>query len=116
MMMLPINGGILVGSALPCAVLAFAFQATAKKAQSPATSTAPSSKSATPKTDIAQQHFDSAQTYQLAGDFERAAREYRQAVATALDHLGNLRSAKHGYEGAKQLFQQALVANPDNPD
>jgi superkiller protein 3 len=93
-----------------------AFQAPAKKAQSPATSTAPASRSATPKTDIAQQHFDSAQTYQLAGDFEGAAREYRQAVSTALDHLGNLRSAKHDYEGAKQLLQQALATNPDDPD
>jgi tetratricopeptide (TPR) repeat protein len=101
---------------LACALPALAFQAPAKKAQSPATSTAPASRSATPKTDIAQQHFDSAQTYQLAGDFEGAAREYRQAVATALDHLGNLRSARHDYEGAKQLLQQALVANPDNPD
>jgi tetratricopeptide (TPR) repeat protein len=113
---LPISRGILVVSALACALSALAFQAPAKTAQSPATSTAPASRSATPKTDIAQQHFDSAQTYQLAGDFEGAAREYRQAVATALDHLGNLRSARHDYEGAKQLLEEALAADPDNPD
>ncbi|HET7892038.1 MAG TPA: tetratricopeptide repeat protein, partial [Candidatus Sulfotelmatobacter sp.] len=68
------------------------------------------------KTDAAQQHFDSAQTYQLAGDFENAAKEYRRAIAIGLDHMGNLRAARQDYRGAKQLLEQAMAADSDNPD
>src|SRR5205085_3539687 len=62
------------------------------------------------------QHFDSAQTFQLAGDFNGASKEYRQAIAIGLDHLGNLRSARHDYSAAELLFQQALATDPDNSD
>jgi tetratricopeptide (TPR) repeat protein len=116
MMPLPISRGIFVVSALVFVTPIFAAQAPAKKAESAAKSTAPASRSAEPKTDTAQQHFDSAQTYQLAGDFEGAAREYRRAIAIGLDHLGNLRAARHDYAGGEQLLQQALAADPDNPD
>jgi len=116
MMPLPISRGIFVASALVFAMPTFAAQAPAKKAESAARSTAPASRSAAPKTDTAQQHFDSAQTYQLAGDFEGAAKEYRRAIAIGLDHLGNLRAARHDYAGGEQLLQQALAADSDNPD
>ncbi len=116
MMPLPISRGIFVASALAFAMPALAAQAPAKKAESAARSTAPTSRSAAPKTDTAQQHFDSAQTYQLAGDFEGSAKEYRRAIAIGLDHLGNLRAARHDYAGGKQLLQQALAADPDSPD
>ena len=69
-----------------------------------------------PTADAAQQHFNSAQTYQLAGDFEGAAKEYRRAIAIGLDHLGNLRGARHDYAAAEQLLKQALAVDPDNPD
>jgi tetratricopeptide (TPR) repeat protein len=95
---------------------ALAAQRPAKKAEPAARSTAPVPGSAAPKTDAAQQHFDSAQTYQLAGDFEGAAKEYRRAIAIGLDHLGNLRAARQDYPAAEQLLQQALAADPDNPD
>jgi tetratricopeptide (TPR) repeat protein len=108
-MPLPICRGIFVASALAFAMPAFAAQAPAKKAE-------PAARSAAPKTDTAQQHFDSAQTYQLVGDFEGGAREYRRAIAIGLDHLGNLRVARHDYAGGEQLLQQALAADPDNPD
>jgi len=116
MMPLPISRGIFAACALAFAMPTFAAQAPAKKAESAARSTAPASKSAVPKTDTAQQHFDSAQTFQLAGDFDGAAKEYRRAIAIGLDHLGNLRAARHDYPGAEQLLQQALAADPDNPD
>ena len=116
MMPLPISRGILFASALAFAMPTFSAQAPAKNGEAAARSTAPSSRSAAPKTDVAQQHFDSAQTYQLAGDFEGAAKEYRRAIAIGLDHLGNLRAARHDYAGAEQLLQQALAADPDNPD
>jgi tetratricopeptide (TPR) repeat protein len=116
MMPLPISRGIFVASALALSTHTFAAQAPAKNAEPTAKSAAPASGSAAPKTDISQQHFDSAQTYQLAGDLEGAAKEYRRAIAVGLDHLGNLRSARHDYAGAEQLLQQALAADPDNPD
>jgi tetratricopeptide (TPR) repeat protein len=116
MMPLPISRGIFVASALALSTHTFAAQVPAKNAEPTAKSAAPASGSTAPKTDISQQHFDSAQTYQLAGDLEGAAKEYRRAIAMGLDHLGNLRSARHDYGGAEQLLQQALAADPDNPD
>jgi tetratricopeptide (TPR) repeat protein len=112
MIPLPIRREIFVACALAFAMPTFAAQSPAKKAQSVAKSTAP----AAPKTDTEQQHFDSAQTFQLAGDFEGAAKEYRRAIAIGLDHLGNLRSARHDYAEAVELLQQALATDPDNPD
>ena len=116
MMPLMISRGILVASALALAMPAFAAQAPARKAAPAAKSTTPAPKSAPAPADAAQQHFDSAQTYQVAGDFEGAAKEYRRAIAIGLDHLGNLRSARHDYAGAAQLLQQAIAMDPDNPD
>jgi tetratricopeptide (TPR) repeat protein len=95
---------------------AFAAQTPAKGAESAAKSIVSVPRSATPKTDTAQQHFDSAQTYQLAGDFDSAAKEYRRAIAVGLDHLGNLRTARQDYPGAEQLLQKAMAADPDDPD
>jgi tetratricopeptide (TPR) repeat protein len=116
MMPLPISRGIFVACALAFAMPAFAAQAPAKKTESAPKSTASASKSAPPTADAAQQHFDSAQTYQVAGDFEGAAKEYRRAIAIGLDHLGNLRAARHDYASGEQLLQQAVAADPNNPD
>jgi tetratricopeptide (TPR) repeat protein len=95
---------------------AFAAQSPAKGAKPDVGSTVSAAKSPAPKTDTAQQHFDSAQTYQIAGDFDNAAKEYRRAIATGLDHLGNLRAARQDYSGAEQLLQQAIAADPDDAD
>jgi len=120
MMALRISRRIFVAAALAVAMPAFS-QRPSKRETSSAKSTAPApqsaaSKSAAPKTDAAQQHFDSAQTYQLAGDLDSAAKEYRRAITVGLDHLGNLRAARQDYPGAKQFLQQAIAANPDDPD
>ncbi len=120
MMPLRISRRILVAAALAVAMPAFS-QRPAKRKTSSTKSTAPApqsaaSKSAAPKTDAAQQHFDSAQTYQLAGDPDSAAKEYRRAIAVGLDHLGNLRAARQDYPASKQFLQQAIAANPDDPD
>jgi tetratricopeptide (TPR) repeat protein len=116
MMPLRISLGIFVACAFAFGLPTLAAQAPTRKAEPAARSTAAASKSEAPKTDTAQQHFDSAQTFQLAGDFEGAAKEYRRAIAIGLDHLGNLRAARQDYPGAEQLLQQALAADPDNPD
>ncbi len=115
-MLLKLSRGIFVACALALAMPTSVAQSPARKPESTAKSTAPTSKSAPNKADAAQQHFDSAQTFQLAGDFDGAAKEYRRAIAVGLDHLGNLRSARQDYADAKQLLQQALAADPDNPD
>jgi tetratricopeptide (TPR) repeat protein len=116
MMPLRISRGIFLAAALALAMPALAAQRPAKKKESAATSTAPVPGSAAPKTDAAQQHFDSAQTYQLAGNFDSAAKEYRRAVAIGLDHLGNLRAARQDYPAAEQLLQRAMAEDPDDPD
>ena len=116
MMLLAICRGMLVAAGLALAMPTSAAQVPANKPDSVAKSSASASRNAAPKIDAAQQHFDSAQTYQLAGDFEHATKEYRQAIAIGLDHLGNLRTANHDYAAAEQLFQQALRADPDNPE
>src|SRR5689334_11421662 len=112
-----LNRRILVAALLLSVAMPASSQRPAKGAASSAKGTArapqsAASKSPAPKPDAAQQHFDSAQTYQLAGDLDSAAKEYRLAIAVGLDHLGNLRAARQDYAGAKQFLQQAIAANP----
>ena len=116
MMPLRISRGTCLAAALAFAVPASAVQRPAKAAESAVRSTASAPTSPAAKIDTAQQHFDSAQTYQLAGDFDNAAKEYRRAIAIGLDHLGNLRAARQDYSGAEQLLQQAMAADPDAAD
>src|SRR5437660_9709922 len=116
MMPLRISRGIFLAAALALAIPALAAQRPAKKAEPAAGSTTPAPGSAAPKTDAEQQHFDSAQTYQLAGNFDSAAKEYRRAIAIGLDHLGNLRAARRDYSGAEQLLRKAMATDPDDPD
>ena len=116
MISLRIRRGIFAAAVFALAMPAFtAAQVAAKKAQS-AKPAAPTPASPAQKSNAAQQHFDSAQTYQLAGDLENAAKEYRHSIAIGLDQLGNLRAARQDYSGAADLFQQAIAADPDNPD
>ena len=115
-MPLRISRGIFLAAALALAMPTFAAQKPAKGAESAAGRAAAASKSAAPKTDTAQRHFDSAQTYQLAGDLDNAAKEYRRAIAIGIDHLGNLHAARQDYAGAEQLLQQAIATDAENPD
>ena len=75
MMPLRISHGMFLAAALALATCARADQKPAKGAESKAGKTAPASTNPGLKTDAAQQHFDSAQTYQLAGDLDSAAKE-----------------------------------------
>jgi len=60
--------------------------------------------------------FQSAQTFQLAGDYDRAAAEYREAIALALEQLGNLRVSHQDYADGAGLLSQAVQISPNLSD
>src|SRR5436189_5853929 len=59
-----------------------------------------------------EQAFQSAQTFQVAGDYERAAAAYREAIAGALQHLGNLRLSHKEYAEGIDLLARAVQVAP----
>ncbi len=58
------------------------------------------------------QAFQSAQTFQLAGDYEKAAAAYREAIAGALQQLGNLRVSEKEYAAGIELLTRAVEIEP----
>src|SRR5215467_8380329 len=62
--------------------------------------------------DSPEQAFQSAQTFQVAGDFEKAAAAYREAIAGALQHLGNLRISHKEYAEGVELLSRAVKVDP----
>ena len=66
--------------------------------------------------DAFQKHFDTARTFQIAGDREHAATEYKTFLAEALRRVARLRTRLGQYEQAEKLFQAALGVAPENPD
>lgn len=71
---------------------------------------APSAAAQQPPADPLQRHFDAAQTFQLAGDFDRAESEYREALARALQRMGNLRAEAGKLDEAVVLLESAANA------
>src|ERR671931_2229386 len=63
-----------------------------------------------------QQHFQAAQTFQLAGDYDRAAVEYRQTIARALEQIGSLHAGEGKTAEAIELLQRAAAIDPDSPE
>jgi tetratricopeptide (TPR) repeat protein len=61
-------------------------------------------------------HFDAAQTYQIAGDFKRAAAEYRRGVSIALQRLGNLKVANGDSVAGLETLRKAVGADANNLD
>src|SRR5216684_2679274 len=59
-----------------------------------------------------EQAFQSAQTFQVAGDYERAAAAYREAISGALQRLGNLRVSKKEFAEGIDLLGRAAQAAP----
>ena len=63
-------------------------------------------------TDPLQQHYSAAQTFQLAGDFDRAEEEYHHVLPLALQRMGNLTAENGDSEGASRLLEESVAADP----
>src|SRR5260370_10147573 len=62
-------------------------------------------------------HNSAAQTFQLAGDLDRAETEYHEVLALALQRMGNLAATeKSDSEEAVSLLEQSMQAQTANPD
>ncbi len=59
--------------------------------------------------------YNTALNFQKAGDLDRAAEQYRQFLAAALDELANGRSWAGDEAKASSLFEQALALSPALP-
>jgi tetratricopeptide (TPR) repeat protein len=59
-------------------------------------------------------HFGAAQTFQIAGDFVRAAAEYRRGISIALQRLGNLKLANGDNSGGLETLNKAVHTDADN--
>jgi len=112
MTLLRITSQIVLAAALAATTPAFGFQQSAKSR--PSTAAGAPARGSAAQDDAAQQHFASAQTYQLAGDYNSAAKEYQRSIAIGLDHLGNLRAARQNYPEAEQLLKLAMQVDPDD--
>jgi len=78
---------------------------------------APSAQKAPPAPpDAFQQHYDAARTFQISGDQERAADEYRLFLAGALRTSAKASVELGEPDQAATLFTQALEIAPKNPE
>jgi tetratricopeptide (TPR) repeat protein len=62
--------------------------------------------------DPLQQHYSAAQTFQLAGDLDRAEAEYHQVLPLALQRMGNLAAQNNDLEEASRLLEESVAADP----
>src|SRR5882724_246573 len=68
------------------------------------------------KPDSLQQHFDEARTFEIGGDQEHAAAEYKAFLGEALRAVANAQAQLNQFDSAAKLFDEALGLNPDQPD
>src|SRR5260370_40148953 len=66
--------------------------------------------------DAPENHFAAAQTYQIAGDFGRAAAEYRRGISIALQRLGNLKFANGDSGVGLETLKKAVHTDAGNID
>jgi len=91
----------------------FAFsQASASRPQQP--SSKASQESARP--DLLEQHYQSARTFSVGGDFDRAASEYRMFLAEVIRRMANVDSKEGKLETSSALFQEAMSLEPKSPE
>src|SRR5215475_12378452 len=60
------------------------------------------------------QHYNAARTFQLAGDQERAAAEYKSFLAGALRGAANAQAHVAQFEQATKLFEEAAHLAPED--
>ncbi|HZP18395.1 MAG TPA: tetratricopeptide repeat protein [Terriglobales bacterium] len=65
-------------------------------------------------TDSLQQRYQAARTFTVAGDTDRAAKEYRAFLAVAFEQMANARSRAGSFAEAFQLFEEACALAPDS--
>jgi len=68
------------------------------------------------KPDSLQQHFDAARTFEIGGDQEHAAAEYKAFLGEALRAVANVQAQVNQFDSAAKLFDEALGLNLDQPD
>ncbi len=68
------------------------------------------------KPDSLQQHFEAARTFEIGGDQEHAAAEYKAFLGEALRAVANVQAQVNQFDSAAKLFDEALGLNPDQPD
>src|ERR1700739_2893403 len=66
--------------------------------------------------DSLQEHYDAARTFQLTGDQEQAATEYKIFLAEALRQIADARTRAGEFDFAAKLFSEALVLTPETAD
>ena len=64
--------------------------------------------------DLAERRFQAAQTFQIAGDYDKAATEYRAAISVALEELGRQSLSQNRIAEAIQLLTLSAGADPSN--
>jgi len=104
---LPIRRWSIRGTALCLGILSAGQLSLAVTPQSP-----PAKQDSAP----VEAHFDAAQTFQVAGDLDRAAAEYRKGISVALDRLGNLKVSNGDYGAGLDLLRRAAGADAGNTD
>src|SRR6266446_981219 len=74
----------------------------------PATSGQSSAKSEGTKSvrESLQQHYDAARTFQISGEQEQAAKEYKAFLAEALRRIGDANTNAEKFEDASRLFAE----------
>jgi tetratricopeptide (TPR) repeat protein len=66
--------------------------------------------------DSLQRHFDAARTFEIGGDQEHAASEYKAFLGEALKSVANVQAQVNQFDSAAKLFDEALALNPEQPD
>src|SRR5437870_10802180 len=64
------------------------------------------------KPDSLQQHFDAARTFEIGGDQEHAAAEYKAFLGEALRAVANVQAQVNQIGRAVKLFDEALGVSP----
>lgn len=66
--------------------------------------------------ELLQQHYDAARTFQISGDQQQAAVEYKAFLAESIREIGDADFNAEKYEEANKSFSEALALAPQNAD